>query len=106
MEEAEAERSRAAADSFVPDHTFILGTYYLALAQMELDRFYGTLSFVKGYAALHYGVLSPGDEGSGDVTTTAPDLTSHTTPLELKVSHNSMTRYSTVQVETVAGQTG
>jgi hypothetical protein len=86
MEEAEAERSRAASDSFVPDHTSIMSTYYLALAQMEVDRFYGTLSFVKGYAALRYGVLSPGDEGGGDVTSSPPDLASHTTPPELKVS--------------------
>ena len=34
MEAAEAERARVAADSFVPDHTNILGHYYAALTQV------------------------------------------------------------------------
>lgn len=34
MEGAEAERSRMASDSFVPDHTSILGHYYTLLAQV------------------------------------------------------------------------
>lgn len=88
MEDAEAERARVAADTFVTDHTAILGQYFTSLAQVELDRFYASLDFARGYAAVKYGVLKapaiPEEGSHTDVTTTSPDLAAGIVPPELK----------------------
>ncbi|KAL6765964.1 protein associated with central pair microtubule complex [Haematococcus lacustris] len=86
MEDAEAERSRIAADSFVSDHTQLLAQFYTSLAQLELDRFYASLTFAKGYSSVKYGVLTDLDAppAASDPSSSPPDLKQGSVPHEVK----------------------
>mmetsp|Transcript_35241 Transcript_35241/g.78424 ORF Transcript_35241/g.78424 Transcript_35241/m.78424 type:complete len:1824 (+) Transcript_35241:146-5617(+) len=88
MEDAEAERARVAADSFVADHSALLAQYFTGLAQVELDRFASSVNFARGYVNARYGQLkapAPGEEAAPEEEPlVAPDLTAPGVPPELK----------------------
>lgn len=86
MEEAEAQRAKVAADSFVADRGALLGQQFVALAQVEADRFAAALNFLRSYVHARWAPLLPAGKDapgpSADVA--APDLMSGQIPAELK----------------------
>ncbi|KAG2448325.1 hypothetical protein HYH02_006909 [Chlamydomonas schloesseri] len=87
MEEAEAQRAAVASDTFVPDHCATLAQQFVALAQVEGDRFAAALNFLRSHAHSKWlPLFPPGREPPSlalpDVA--APDLLSGAVPPELK----------------------
>ncbi len=77
---------QVAKDSFISDHTTLLAQYYTNLAQVELDRLFATLTFIKGGVPVKHGVLTPqqSDSSTPAGPVTAPDITTGNVPAELK----------------------
>ncbi|EFJ52136.1 hypothetical protein VOLCADRAFT_103155 [Volvox carteri f. nagariensis] len=84
MEEAEAQRAAVAADSFVADHCSLLAQQFVALAQVEADRFAASLNFLRSYANAKWAPLFAPREPPMLADVSAPDLLSGGVPLELK----------------------
>ncbi|KAG2499886.1 hypothetical protein HYH03_002175 [Edaphochlamys debaryana] len=91
MEEAEAQRSAVAADTFVVDHSATLTQQFVALAQVEADRFVAALNFLRSHAASQWGPLVPPTKDLASLVNAlatpelaSPDLLSGVVPAELK----------------------
>jgi hypothetical protein len=87
LDTAEVERTKIANDSFTADQSASLAQHYISLAQVEIDRFYATLGFIRGIVPVKHGMLhdtTSAEQSPTDVTTTAPDLLSGVVPAELK----------------------
>ncbi|KXZ56759.1 hypothetical protein GPECTOR_1g684 [Gonium pectorale] len=84
MEEAEAQRSAVAADSFVADHSGTLSQQFVALAQVEGDRFAASLNFLHSTVQARWAPLLGAREPLPLADVAAPDLLSGTVPHELK----------------------
>ncbi|GIL73035.1 hypothetical protein Vretimale_4669 [Volvox reticuliferus] len=84
MEEAEAQRAAVAADSFVADHSGLLAQQFVALAQVEGDRFAASLNFLRSYTHAKWAPLFAPREVPPLPDVTAPDLLSGGVPLDLK----------------------
>ncbi|GLC51118.1 hypothetical protein PLESTB_000467700 [Pleodorina starrii] len=84
MEEAEAQRAAVAADSFVADHCGLLGQQFIALVQVEADRFAAALNFLRSYGASKWAPLFAPREPPALPDVAAPDLLAGGVPLELK----------------------
>ncbi|GFR40940.1 hypothetical protein Agub_g1600 [Astrephomene gubernaculifera] len=84
MEEAEAQRAAIAADSFVADHCATLGQQFVALAQVEGDRFAASLNFLRSHTHSKWAPLFAPREPPPLPDVSAPDLLYGGVPAELK----------------------